>query len=141
MIQETGISEVRTKENKKKAKSRGKLIVEKGPIQVRKEEKESKERRRAKLTMEHDLEHVRKQENKRKLESRKCKMKHDPTSVHNAEKKRKRLSRLVDSDKKRIKKFLKQTMFNAVFTCSCCQRNLFDCNVSIIDSKLITDID
>ena len=84
---------------------------------------------------------VRTKENKRKLESRKRKMKHDPTSVHNAEKKRKRLSRLVDSAKKRIRKFLKQTMFNAVFTCSCCQRNLFDCNVSIIDSKLITDID
>ena len=61
--------------------------------------------------MEHGLEHVRKQENKRKLESRKRKMKHDPTSVHNAEKKRKRLSRLVDSAKTRIRKFLKQTMF------------------------------
>ena len=31
-------------------------------------------------------------------------------------------------------------MFNAIFTCSCCQRNLFDCNVNKIDDKFIMAI-
>ena len=29
------------------------------------------------------------------------------------------------------------TMYNAIFTCCCCQSNLFDCNVSKLDDKLI----
>ena len=37
--------------------------------------------------------------------------------------------RLIDSEKKRLKKFRRKTMFNAIFTCMCCQRDLFECNV------------
>ena len=32
-------------------------------------------------------------------------------------------------------------MFNAIFTCSCCHRNLFDCNVCKLDNKLRTEIE
>jgi hypothetical protein len=31
-------------------------------------------------------------------------------------------------------------MYNAIFTCSCCQRNLFDGNFSKLDDKLIMQI-
>ena len=32
-------------------------------------------------------------------------------------------------------------MFNAIYVCSCCQRNQFDCNVTILDTKLIAQIE
>ena len=140
-IIEHGLEHVRAGENKKKAKSRTKLIVEKGPIQVRKGEKESTMKNREKSIIECGLENVRKEEKKRTLKSRKRRMIHEPQIVLDAEKKRKRLSRLVNSSKERLKKFRKQTMFNAIFSCSCCQRNLFDCNVSNMDSKLIADVE
>ena len=31
-------------------------------------------------------------------------------------------------------------MFNAIFTCLCCQRNLFECNVNIFTTKLLAEI-
>ena len=99
-----------------------------------------------------------------KEKSRKRKLDADPESLHNNEKKRKKLSRqkqikenpqkvkyvekikqqkcrLVDSEKKRLRKFRQQTMFNAVFICICCQRKLFECNVTKFTDKLLTEIE
>ena len=53
----------------------------------------------------------------------------------------KQKSRLLDTQKKRLKKFRERTMMNAIFTCSSCHRNLFDCNVCKLDSKLISEIE
>ena len=55
--------------------------------------------------------------------------------------KRQNKCRIVDSQNTRLKKFRERTMYNAIFTCTCCQRNLFDCNVSGFDDKLITQIE
>ena len=140
-IEQKGLKQVQAEGSKKTAKNRSKMIVEKGPIKVRYEENERKAKSRANLIKERGIAQVTNQEKNRKLQSRKRKMQIDPKSVHANEKSRKRQSRLVDSAKKRLRKFMQQTMFNAIFTCSCCQRNLFDCNVSNIDSKLITYIE
>ena len=48
---------------------------------------------------------------------------------------------LNQTEEKRIKKFLRSTLYNAIFTCICCQRNLFESNVHKVDSKLIADIE
>ena len=45
--------------------------------------------------------------------------------------------RLVDSQKKRLYRFKRNTMFNAIFTCMCCQRNLFKFNVTKFTSNLL----
>ena len=45
--------------------------------------------------------------------------------------------RLVENEKDRLRKFLKRTMYNAIFTCCCCQRNLFECNVSKLTPNVI----
>ena len=37
--------------------------------------------------------------------------------------------RLIDTEKKRLEKFIRKTMYNAIFTCMCCHRNRFECNV------------
>ena len=107
---------------------------------------------------------MRKQQNAWNLTSRKRKLVNDSAEVNMDERKRKKLtrnkqkevdpvtvkenqrkwqskSRLIDSEKKRIMKFREQTKFNAIFSCSCCQRNLFECNVCKFDSKLITEIE
>jgi hypothetical protein len=64
----------------------------------------------------------------------------DPDKVKEDQRKWQIKTRLVNSKKKRLKKFRERTMYNAIFTCSCCQRNLFDCNVSKLDDKLIMGI-
>ena len=43
--------------------------------------------------------------------------------------------------KKRLMKFLKKTMFNAIFTCMCCHRNLFECNVVKFTLELFEKIE
>ena len=49
--------------------------------------------------------------------------------------------RLVEHEKDRLRKFLKRTMYNAIFTCCCCQRNLFECNVSKLAQNFISLIE
>ena len=65
----------------------------------------------------------------------------DPHKVKEDQQRWHKKSRLIDSEKKRFKRFRKRTMLNAIFTCSCCQKNLFDCNVCKLDTKLITEIE
>ena len=49
--------------------------------------------------------------------------------------------RLIDSEKKRLKKFRRKTMFNAIFTCICCHRDLFECNVIKFSDNLLIQIE
>ena len=140
------ITQIRGKEtvqkeaNKEKDKSRDKLRVEKGPLKLRNAQ------------------------NVWKLQSRKRKMESDPESVHTNMVRQKKLSRakqkleapeklredqrkwqqkhrLVDTEKKRLEKFRRKTMFNAIFTCLCCQRNLFECNVIEFNEELYSKIE
>ena len=126
--------------NDRKTKSWNRLRVEKGPIKIREEQKAFE------------------------CQSRKRKIKTDPVRLHMGEIKRKKLSRakqkqeaplklkedqnrwqqkhrLVDSQKKRLYRFKRNTMFNAIFTCMCCQRNLFECNVTKLTSSLLAEIE
>ena len=133
-------------------------MVEKGPEQIRKEENENRAKSRNKQLVEKGPAHIRKENNAWKLKSRMHKMDEEPETVHKDEKKRKLLSRQrlkeenpdkvkvdqrkwnnkrnhVNSEKKRLKKFRERTMFNAIFTCSCCQRNL----LTVMSIKLMTN--
>ena len=152
------IAEIRGKEtvqieaNNRKAKSRINVADSRGKETVQMEANNQKAKSRNKLRVERGPIKVRKEQNTTKFQSRKRKMERDPEKVHGDEKKRKKLSRiklkqgapkkfreaqniwqqkhrLVDSRKKRLHNFKRNTMFNAIFTCMCCQRNLFECNV------------
>ena len=104
------------------------------------------------------------EQNEWELKSRKRKIESDPESVHKNEVRRKKLSRamqkleapeklkedqriwqqkhrLVDTEKKRLKKFRRKTMFNAIFTCLCCHRNLFESNVIEFTEELYNKIE
>ena len=90
--------------------------------------------------MEVDPEVTRNKECKKKSLSRKRQKLNNPQKVKEDQQRWQMKSRLVDSEKKRLRRFKDRTMLNAIFTCSCCQRNLFDCNVSKLDSKFIAEI-
>ena len=141
LLEEKGLEQIRKGQNNKKLRSRSKLIVEKGPMQIRKEQNEFKAKSREKLIIEKGIEQIRLENRNWKLKSRKRKLQKDPSRLLKDERKRLKKSRIIDSEKKRLKKFREKTLYNAIFTCSCCQRNLFDCNVSRIDDKLIAAIE
>ena len=91
--------------------------------------------------MDVDPEETRNKESKKKSLSRTRQKLNDPQKLKEDEQRRQKKKRLIDSEKKRLRRFKERTMLNAIFTCSCCQRNLFDCNVSKLDSKLIAEIE
>ena len=45
------------------------------------------------------------------------------------------------TEQRRLKRFLRSTMYNAIFPCICCQRLLFECNVRKVDTALIADVE
>ena len=164
LLVERGPVQIRKEVNEWKIKSSDKILVERGPVQIRKEVNERKIKSRDKILVERGPVQIRKEVNEWKLKSRKRRMDENPEILLSAEKEKKGLSRkkqrkvnpekvkedqrkwqnktrLVNSEKQRLKKFRERTMFNAIFTCSCCQRNLFQCNVSKFDAKLITAIE
>ena len=137
---ERGPEVIKTEQNKQKVRNRDKLIVEKGPAHIRKQENNRTLASR-KRKVEDDPEHLKSDEIKRKRLSRNKQRVLNPEKVKEDQRKWQKRSRLVDSQKKRLQKFREHTMLNAIFTCSCCQRNLFDCNVCKLDFKLITKIE
>ena len=48
--------------------------------------------------------------------------------------------RQVNSVQKRLKKFKEETMYNAIFICSCCHRKLFESNVTKITQNFTDKI-
>ena len=91
--------------------------------------------------MENDPETLHKNEKFRKKLSRKKQQEENPRKVKEDQNKWQQKCRLVDSEKKRLYKFKKKTMFNAIFTGLCCHRNLFECNVSNFTNKLLAEIE
>ena len=151
-------------QNSRKEKSRAKLKEEKGKEHIMEEDNEHKLRSRDKLMVEGGPVNLRKEQNVWEKESRKRRIDDDPKALHNNEKKRKKLSRrkqlnvnpkkfkeeqckrkqkykLIDTEKKRLKRFRQITMYNAIFTCICCQRNLFECNITKFTNKLCIEIE
>ena len=141
IIIERGPAVIKKGQNDRKTKSRNKLIVEKGPVLIKKEQTEWKSKSREKLLEKKGCIQIKKENNAWKLQSRKRKFRNDPHQLLEDERKRKEKSRIVDSERKRLKKFIERTMYNAIFTCSCCQRNLFDSNVIKFDDKLKSQIE
>jgi hypothetical protein len=162
--EEKGTEVNKTEQNKSKMKSRTKLREEKGIEVIKAEQNKTKLKSQTKLRVEKGPTNIRNEQNARKEESRKRKVEDDHNALHTNEKDRKKLSRqkqkeenprtvkedqnkwqqkhrLVDSEKKRLMKFRKKTMFNAIFTCVCCQRNLFESNVIKFTTKLVTEIE
>ena len=116
--------------------------MERGPVQIKMKSKHWKtESRKRKLEVDPDPVSTRSEENKKRRLSRKKQRENNPEKVKENQSKWQKSSRLIDSEKKRLKRFKERTMMNAIFTCSCCQRNLFDCNVCKLDAKLITAIE
>ena len=126
--------------NKQKVKSRRKLLVEKGPVQIKIQENQWKKESR-KRNLEVDPEEKKNKETKKKSLSRKRQRLNDPQKLKEDEQRRQMKSRLIDSEKKRLRRFQERTMFNAIFTCICCQRNLFECNVIKFRDKLLAQIE
>ena len=148
----------------RKAKSDKKLRVEKGSQEIMKCQAE----RKAKSDMKHRVEQgplkVKKDQNERKAKSRMNQIATNPEILKINETNRKKLSlqkqrrenpeqlranllkwqakcRRVESERERIHRFLKRTMYNAIFTCCWCQRNLFECNVSKLTPNFIALIE
>ena len=136
---EKGPEVAKDKLNGQKIKSRNKLLVEKGPIQIWDQENQWKKESR-KRNIEVNPKETRNKENKKKSLSRKRQKMNDPHKVKEDQQRWHKKSRLIDSEKKRLKRFRERTMLNAIFTCSCCQKNLLDCNVCKWETKLITEI-
>ena len=115
--------------------SLGKKRVELGPVQLRKDinERQSKWRKRK---TEEDPEHLRNEENKRKGLSLKKQRMENHEKVKENQNKRKSKTRLVDSRNTRLKNFRENTMYNAIFICSCCHRKLFQSNVTKLTENI-----
>ena len=116
-------------DNEHKLRSRDKLRVERGPLNLRKEqnvwEKESRKRR-----IDDDPKALHNNEKKRKKLSRRKQLNVNPKKFKEEQCKCKQKYKLIDTEKKRLKRFRQITMYNAIFTCICCQRNLFECNIT-----------
>ena len=116
------------------------MRVEKGPQKVREaQNKWELISRKRKIVI--DAESVHQSELKRKKLSRKIQKKTTPIKLKNDQNRWQQKHRLVDSRKKRLNNFKRNTMFNAIFTCLCCHRNLFECNVTKFTSELQTEIE
>ena len=137
---ERGRETVNKVSNKLKEKSRNKLRVEKGPRKMR-EEQNTWDLLSRKRKMESDPENVHRNEVRRKKLSIAKQKSEAPEKLREDQKKWQQKHRLVDTEKKRLKKFRRKTMFNAIFTCLCCQRNLFECNVIEFNEELYSKIE
>ena len=116
------------------------MRVEKGPIRIRKEQNafECLSRKRK---MESDPMRLKSDEIKRKKLSRTKQKQEAPIKLKEDQNRWQKKHRLVDSEKKRLHRFRRNTMFNAIFTCMCCQRNLFECNVTKFTPALLAEIE
>ena len=126
--------------NSRQKRSIDRRRVEIGPCQLRKELNERKSKSRKRQIGE-DPEKLRIEENKRKGLSRKRQRVENHYEVKENQKKWKSKSRLVDSRKTRLKKFRENTMYNAIFVCSCCHRKLFHSNVTKLTENLKGKVD
>ena len=87
------------------------------------------------------LQNIQDNQKDRKQMSRKIQRNQNPDKVNEDQRKWQTKCRLVDTDKKRLYNFRKNTMLNAIFTCLCCQRNLFECNVIKFTTELLAQIE
>ena len=159
-----GSQEMKETQNKRKIKSQANLKEVKGSQEMKETQNKHKVKNRAKSLVEKGPQNIRIDQNNWKRLNRKRRQESEPETLHLNEKVRKRLSRkkqlnensqkdrddqnrwqlksrLIDSEKKRLTKFRRSTMFNAIFTCMCCHRNLFECNVSKFTIELLTQIE
>ena len=127
-------------QNKHKIKSRTKVIVERGPQNIRREQNEWEMQSR-KRKMENNPEELHNMEKVRKKLSRKKQISQNPEKVKEDQLRWQQKARPVDTENKRLLRFRKKTMFNAIFTCICCQRNLFECNVVKFTTKLLVQME
>ena len=114
--------------------------VELGPRQLKHQinERQTKSRKRR---LEEDAETLKVQEEGRKRLSRKRLREEDYGKVKENQNKWQTKHRLINSRQKRLKKFRENTMYNAIFVCSCCHRKLFQSNVTKITQNFRDKID
>ena len=67
--------------------------------------------------------------------------KENPKKVKQDQNKVQNKFRHVNNEQTQMKLFRERTMFYSIFTCCCCQRNLFKCNVAKFNQRLQTDIE
>ena len=127
---------IKADQNKWKGKSRANLREEKGPEVIKSDQNKCKGKSRANIREEKGPELVQENQNKWKRLSRQKQRDQNPKKVKEDQNKWQYKARLIDSDKKRLLKFIKRTMHNAIFICICCQRRLLECNVSKWTTKL-----
>ena len=91
-----------------------------------------------KKQLEEDPTNLKAKETNRKRLSLKRQREEDHEQVKQDQNKRQTKHRLINSVHKRLKKFKEETMYNAIFICSCCHRKLFQSNVTKV-TKNFTD--
>jgi hypothetical protein len=161
---ELGNEVIKKYQNAKEKKSNDKKRMELGNEVVKRHRKEMQEKSMNKKRVELGPKQLNQEINERQLRSRKRKLVEDPVNLKLNERQRKGLSikklravntkivqenqnkrqrtcRLVNSSKKRLKWFRKNTMYNAIFVCSCCHRKLFKSNVTHCNFNLRNKIE
>ena len=121
-------------------KSYLKSLVEKGHQTIRTDQNNWKGLIR-KRKQENEPETLHYNEKLRKKLSRKKQQKENPQKVKEDQNSWQEKSRIIDSENKRLRKFRRSTMCNAIFTCMCCQRNLVERNVSKFTTQLLAEIE
>jgi hypothetical protein len=126
-----GIGPVKNDQNLRQKKITDKKRVELGPIQLNQEIKQRVQKYR-KQQLEEDPTNLKVKENNRnwKRLSLKRHREEDHAKVKENQNKRQTKHRIINSVHKRLKKFKVETMYNAIFICSCCHRKLFNSNVT-----------
>ena len=137
---ELGNELVRKCQNEAHQRCIDKKRVELGPRQLKHQinERQTKSRKRR---LERDAETLKVQEEGRKRLSRKRLREEDYGKVKENQNKWQTKHRLINSRQKRLKKFRENTMYNAIFVCSCCHRKLFQSNVTKITQNFRDKID
>ena len=121
----TDLSNKRTAE-KKKENNQKKRIAD--PVKAREDTRKRVQKHRMNTNPE-----KLKEDNKRWKETQKHK---NPDKMKEGNKERKKLQRKVDDEMKRLKNFLKETLFGPIFICLSCQQRHFKTNIQVFNENV-----
>ena len=131
--------ELKRKENEWKRKSDAKLRQERGEKEVKKQQTERKLKSNSKLRLERGAETLKESAMIQKRLSRFRQKELNPQKLKDDE--HRWHQQRKQTEEKRLNKFLRSTLYSAIFPCISCQRLLFESNVCKVESKLIVQIE
>ena len=129
------------KHNESKTKSDSKIRKKIGDAAVKEKQNERKAKSDVNIRMKIGDGAMKEIHGKRKRLSRNKQKVTNPQKFKNDRKRWDETYKLSNSEKSRLLKFLRSILYNAIFPCICCQRNLFESNVCEVDDYLIAQIE